>query len=370
MTNGRHNEKNLYIAFELSQKEWRLCMGDGNKHRNVRMKAGHQGELKQAIELGKKKFDLPSEAKVYSCFEAGRDGFWIHHLLTKLGVENIVVDSASIEVNRRQRRTKTDRLDAEKLQTMLIRFYRLGEKGTWKVVRVPTPEQEDERREHREYERLQKERKGHLSRIRSLLAMHGVSVKQVSSAVTRCHDWEGKALPPRLQEELTREWDRVEKTVQQMVAMEKSAMARIKAPTTHAEQVAKKLYELKAIGPRSSWLFSHEFFAWRKFQNRRQVAGLAGLGGGRYDSGSRTRDLGITKSGNKRVRRMAVEVAWLWLRYQPTSALTLWYKKRFGEGSKRMKRIGIVAVARKLLIELWRYVEKGQIPAGAVLKTV
>ena len=368
MTDERHDEKNLYVAFELSQKEWRLSMGDGNKRRNVRVKAGHQGELKKAIEMGKTKCGLSEDAKVYSCFEAGRDGFWIHHLLTKLGVQNVVVDSASIEVDRRQRRTKTDRLDAEKLLEMLMRYYRHNEKRTWRVVKVPTPEQEDQRREHREYGRLQKERKAHLSRIRSLLAMHGVSVKQVTAAATRCRTWDGQPLPARIQEEMTREWERVEQVVKQMVAMEKSMMARIKTPTNHAEEVAQKLSRLKAIGPRSSWMFSHEFFAWRQFQNRRQVAGLAGLAGGRYDSGGSTKDLGITKAGNKRVRRMAVEVAWIWVRHQPNSVVTLWYKRRFGEGGKRMRRIGIVGVARKLLIELWRYLETGQVPAGAVLK--
>ena len=369
MTDERHNDRNLYIALELSQKEWRLCIGDGQRKRHVRVTDRSEEGVKNAIERGKARLGLPEDTRVYSCFEAGRDGFWIHRLLTKMGVENVVVDSASIEVDRRLRRTKTDRLDAEKLLEMLIRFYRFGEKRVWKVVKVPTPEQEDQRREHREYERLQKERKAHLARIRSLLAMHGVNVKRVSPQVVNCLDWAGQPLPACLQRELTREWERLEQTVKQMVAIEALTEARIKTPTNHAETVAQKLYALKAIGPRSSWTFSQEFFAWRTFRNRRQVGALAGLVGGRYDSGSSRRDLGITKAGNKRVRRLAIEVAWQWLRHQPNSALTLWYKKRFAEGGKRLRRIGIVAVARRLLIDLWHYLEHGQVPVGAILKS-
>jgi transposase len=368
MTDERHSKKNLYVSFELGKTQWKLSMGNGQQRRNVTVRAGDKEALTKAIARAKEKLGLPADCPVYACYEAGRDGFWVCRFLESLDIHCDVVDSASIEVDRRARRTKTDRLDAEKLLEMLQRVYEYGEKRVWKVVRVLSPEEEDARRLHREMGRLQKECTAHLARTRSLLALHGVKECRLTDKVDSYRDWEGKPLPTGVQAELSREYQRMEKVQEQMDQLEERILEGLKNPQSRSEIVASKLYKLKGIGVRGSWVMSHEFFGCRKFTNRRQVGGLAGLTGGRYDSGGSRRDLGITKAGNKRVRALAVELSWHWIRHQPRSALTVWFQKRFADGSKRMRRVGIVAVARKLLIMLWHFSEDGQVPEGAVLK--
>jgi len=364
-------EQKLYMAMELSDKCWKLVFSDGGeKRRHETMEAGHRMELVEAIRKAKEKFDLSSEAKVVSCYEAGRDGFWLHRYLVTLGVDNQVVDSSSIETNRRKRRAKTDRIDGVKLLTMLMRYWG-GERGLWSVVRVPSVEDEEGRRLHRELASLNKERTRHRNRIRGLLVAQGLRLEpkgdflQRLEALTR---WDGAPLPLELKGELEREYQRLRLVEAQRRALENTRKSRLRQADTASVQRVVQLMGLRAIGPNCAWLLVMEFFAWRGFRNRRQLGACAGLTGTPYDSGTSKRDQGISKAGNRRVRTMMIEIAWLWLRYQPNSKLSRWFRERFAGGGARMRRVGIVALARRLLVALWRYVEDGMLPEGAELK--
>jgi transposase len=362
-------EQRLYVAIETSNTKWRLGFSDGGKIRQVNIDARSTEQWSAAVERAKQKLGLSAETAVWSCYEAGRDGFWIHRWLVGQGVRNVVVDAASIEVKQGRRRVKTDRVDAEKLVRMLMR-YGTGEKTVWSVVRVPGEAEEDERRKHRELERLKKERTGHVNRIRSLLILVGVNVEKIKEAgkrleAIRC--WDGRRLPEGLKGELDREFLRLRQVEEQIKALEKEQEQRLKAPTTETERKARKLVGLRGVGPVSSWLLSHEVFGWRQFRNRRELGSMSGLVGTPYQSGESSREQGISKAGNRRVRHVMVELAWMWLRYQPESELSRWFWQRFGYGGRRMRRVGIVALARKLLVALWKYVEQDQMPAGAVM---
>jgi transposase len=357
-------QQTLFIAMETSNKKWRLAFSDGQRVRQVGVEARNLGQWTAAVERAKEKLGLRHDGPIKCCYEAGRDGFWIHRWLTSRGVDNLVVDPASIEVNRRYRRAKTDRLDAEKLVRMLIR-YAGGERLIWRVAHVPAEGEEDERRLHRELERLKKERTGHRNRIGSLLALQGIG--ECTEEFEAIHRWDGQTIPAGARDELRREHLRLRQVEEQIEALEEEQLRRLTEPKTVGDHKAAKLYRLRAIGPVTAWVLGKEFFGWRQFRNRRQVGALAGLTGTPYDSGDQERDQGISKAGNKRVRYMMVELAWIWLRYQPDSELSQWFWKRFGYGNRRMRRIGIVALARKLLVALWKYLEWDLVPAGAVM---
>jgi len=360
----------LYIAMELSNKQWKLVLGDGVKRRRVTIEAGHLAQLGEAITKAKEKFCLPGDARVLSCYEAGRDGFWLHRYLLSVGIQNQVVDSSSIEVNRRQRRAKTDRLDGDKLLTMLMRYCG-GERDLWRVVQVPSVEEEDARQLHRELERLKKERTGHRSRLQGLLVAQGIRLKPCRDFLERLEKlslWDGRALPADLKGELEREYQRLVMVDEQLCALQKVQDERLEKAETGALRQVVQLMTLCGIGKTSAWVFVMEFFGWRRFRNRREVGALAGLTGTPYDSGDSQRDQGISKAGNRRVRTLSIEIAWSWLRYQPESQLSRWFQERFAGGGKRMRRVGIVALARRLLVALWRYLEHGVVPEGAQLK--
>lgn len=262
-----------------------------------------------------------------SCYEAGRDGFWLHRYLVSLGIENQVVDSSSIETNRRERRAKTDRLDGVKLLTMLMRYW-AGERGLWSVVRVPNVEEEDARRLHRELGSLKKERTRHRNRIRDLLVAQGLRLEPHRDFLQRLETltlWDGTSLPAELKGELEREYRRLSMVEEQLRALEQTRTERITHADSHPLRQVVRLMGLRAIGPNCAWLLVMEFFAWRGFRNRRELGACAGLTGTPYDSGGSKRDQGISKAGNARVRTMMVEIAWLWLRHQPSSKLSRWF---------------------------------------------
>lgn len=373
-TNDSAITPTLYMALELSKKLWKLAFSDGEKKRVVTIKAKNLLELQEAITKAKAKFGLPMEARVVSCYEAGRDGFWLHRFLVSTGIENQVVDSSSIEVNRRARRAKTDGIDAGKLLGLLRRYWG-GERDVYSVVRVPSESQEDARRLHRELERLKKERGQHITRIRSLLTLHGIEVSYVGGSdwadqVSGFRQWDGSPLPGELKAELLREGERLTLVRQQISALEAEQRRRERESDDPMIRKIVQLQQLGAIGQVSAWVFIMELFGWRKFNNRRELASLVGLTPMPYNSGDSTVEQGISKAGSRRVRALLIEISWLWLRYQPDSELSQWFNRRFAAGGKRMRRIGIVALARKLLIALWRYLETGEIPAGATLKAV
>jgi transposase len=362
-------KRHLYIAFELSNKAWKIAFGDGFKKREKTIVARCLPVLEAEIEKARKHFRMEGDVEIYSCYEAGRDGFWLHRYLESCGIKNVVVDSASIEVNRRYRRAKTDRIDAGKLLQMLVRDV-AGERRVWSVVRAPSMEQEDKRRINRERERLLRERTGHLNRMRSLLVLHGIDMKigkRFKEDVKHVRLWDGSALPVYVRRELCREYDRYEIVRRQIESLEVEQEERLKADDSLSQQV-EALKKLRGIGSVSSWQLVLECFGWRRFSNRKEVGAAAGLAPTPYSSGNSQIEQGISKSGNRRVRKLMIELGWYWLRYQEQSTLSKWFTERFALGGKRMRRIGVVALARKLLIGLWRYLEEGVVPEGAQLK--
>ena len=360
----------LYMAMELSASKWRLAFSPGGQRIRARViGAGDCEGLVREIAAARKRFGLSEEAKVVSCYEAGRDGFWIHRRLSDLGIDNVVIDPASMRVNRRARRAKTDAIDAKQLLSDLIRHAR-GEKDVWRVVRIPSETQEDQRRLHRELERLKKERTQHRVRMQSLLVTLGVPsghLKTFLVELDAVRIWNGRPLPPGLKVEIERERDRLRLVEEQIRAIRKEQRRQLKQANTPELRTIQLLARLRGIGVDSAWLIGMEMFAWRKFNNRREVGGASGLTGTPYNSGSSEHEQGISKAGNPLVRTRAIELAWLWLHYQPHSELSRWFTRRYARGGSRMRRVGIVAVARKLLIDLWHLVEHGVVPRGAII---
>ena len=366
----------LHLAFDLGNRIWKLAFATSIAHapRLRTMPARDLTQLDAEIAAAKARFGLSPDAPVVSCYEAGRDGFWLHRALIARGIASHVVDSASINENRRARRAKSDRLDATALVRLLLRHHG-GERGVWSVVHVPSVDEEDCRHLHRELFTLTRERTRRVNRIKGLLALPGIVLPRLRGLPAKppaLRDWNDAPLPPALAARVAREWTRLRATQRELVALRTARRHLLASPEAATDPLLQKVHQLLAlrgIGEVSAWLYTTEFFGWRAFRNRRQVAGLAGLTPTTRASGDAEREQGISKAGNVLIRSLAIELAWSWVRRQPTSALSKWYRARFATGGSRQRRIGIVAVARKLLIALWRYLETGVVPEGAVLKT-
>ena len=362
----------LYLAFELGLEEWKLGFAtEPSAPPRVRtIPARDCARLTREIADAKQWFGVTPATPVRSCYEAGRDGFWLHRYLSSGGIANVVVDSSSIEVNRRARRAKSDRLDARKLVSMLLRYH-TGERRVWSVLHVPTVADEDRRQLHRELRTLQKERTRVTNRVKGLLAAQGVRLPKgadLTGALATVRLWDGSALPAGLRARLERECEHAQflrATIGQLERERQRAIAHGSGP---ALDKVRQLLRLRAIGPTGAWVYVNEFFGWRQFRNRKEVGAAAGLTPTPYQSGDARREQGISKAGSRHIRAVAVEVAWSWLRYQPHSRLSRWYQARFGRGGTRARRVGIVALARKVLIALWRFLEFGVVPEGARLK--
>jgi transposase len=362
------SEPTLYVAFELGKKDWKLAMtsGVGIEPWLRSVRSGDWPAVERAITAGRARGGLAAGAAVVSCYEAGRDGFWIHRALLARGIGNRVVDSASIEVSRRARRAKTDRLDALKLVTMLVRVCG-GERRVWHEVHVPTVEAEAARQVSRERTALTQERTRLINQMRGWLATWGTTLprRRPQAWWTTVRDWAGAVLPGEVQGRLARAEARLAVVVEQIAALEtQQEAARTSAAPTSA---LRQLVRLKGVATTSASVLLDEGLVWRAFRNRREIGGLLGFAPTPYDSGASVREQGISRAGNARLQTISIQLAWNWVQWQPQSALTCWYRARFGSG-KRGRRIGIVAVARKLVIALWRYVTTGVVPAGAVLK--
>jgi transposase len=364
--------RQLLMAFELGEQCWKVgfTTGQGGRVRTRRIAAGALGVLVTEIAKAKAICGLAPDVPVISCYEAGRDGFWLHRYVVAQGGTNYVVDSASIEVNRRARRTKTDAVDLRGLLSLLARYV-AGERHCWRVVRVPSLADEDARQVHRTWETLQADRTRVVNRLKGLLATHGVRLTMTADflaqvAATRL--WDGSELPPGARDRLARDWAQFQALEQQLREVAAARAALQIDLTTPTGRAVRALQTLRAIGPTGSWVLATELFGWREIRNGRQLGALVGLVPALYQSGETRHDRGITRAGNDHVRRIMVQLAWGWLRWQPDSALAQWYERRFASGGPRMRRIGIVALARKLLIALWRYVDQGVLPDGARLK--
>jgi transposase len=360
------------MAFELSDKTWKLgfTTGPGQKPRERNVTARDQKRVLDEIASAKRRLGLPETAPVVSCYEAGREGFWLHRFLEAHGITNHVVDSSAIEVNRRQRRAKSDGLDVRKLLSMLMR-YEQGERQVWQVVHVPSVEAEDQRHLHRDLETLKRERGSTTTCIKGLLSSQGLQVTSLAplpEQLDALRLWDGSPIPPGLRQRVLRVYAHHQFLSEQIAEVEAERRALLQTSTDASIDKIRQLMMLKGIGINGSWLLVMEFFGWREFKNRREVGSLAGFTPTPYQSGESAREPGITKSGNQHVRGMTTELAWSWLRFQPDSALSVWFRERFGSDGKRLRRIGMVAVARKILIALWRFLETGVLPEGAVLK--
>jgi transposase len=374
MTSTTHRQEStaaaLYVAVELSATEWLLTMSTGpdGRRQRARLRPGDRAGFERTIATAKTRFGVGSDAPVRSCYEAGRDGFWPHRFLAALGVLNLVVDSSSIEVPRRARHAKTDRLDGEKLLRLLLRHWG-GERGMWQVVHVPSREAEDARHASRGLTTLAAERTRYRNRIRGLLALHGVPrVRidvQLPGRLTTLTDWAGAPLPGGVVARIL-ETHRLLQTVE-TEHQRARRIERQQVRTHKAVTCAQRLARVRGVAARGATILADELFR-RGLRNRREVGALSGLVSAPYRSGTIQRDQGLVRSGVPAVRRIAIELAWAWLRYQPTSALAQWYHRRFGSAGAVTRRIGIVALARRVIIALWRYSEHGIVPEGALLK--
>lgn len=375
MTSTTHRHEStatgaLYVAIELSTKEWLLTMSvaPGATRRRAHIPPGDREALAGVLRETKRRCGLALDAPVRSCDEAGRDGFWPHRLLTRLGVMNVVVDSSSIEVSRRMRQVKTDRVDGEKLLRMLLRYWG-GERDLWHVVRVPTREAEDARHASRGLTTLQRERTRYRNRIHSVLALHGGRRLRLDGRfperLAEARDWAGEPIPPGAQARALATWRLLQAVETERQRGRRAERHQVRASA--ASSVARQLAQVRAVAARSATILADELFS-RDLRNRRQVGALTGLVSAPYASGHTRIDQGLARSGLPAVRRVAVEIAWAWRRYQPTSALTRWYHARFAGGGAATRRIGIVALARRVIIALWRYVTQGIVPEGALLK--
>lgn len=371
MTNAqpKSSREEMLMAIEVSEGEWRLAFTDLKSNRQVAVPAWNQAGLAREVVKAREHFGLGELARVRSCYEAGRCGFSLHRYLESVGIGNTVVDPGSIEVRRGRKHQKTDRLDAKKLAVMLTRYLIHGETDHWRTCRVPTPEQEAARRLDREHERLKKERTGHVNRIRALLSLHGISVSGLRRLkAEHLRDWSGKVLDVAWQAEIGRELARLRLVEAHIKEVEDQMLRQVESPVSAADRDASALYDLRGIGPIGAVSLATQFFSWRDFRNVKEVGAAAGLVDSPYNSGTSQVSQGISKCGSRRIRTLAVELAWIWLRLQPASALSQWFTRRFASGGKRLRRIGIVALARKLMVALWKYLRQGIVPEGAVFK--
>lgn len=373
---AHHHEKSsavsLYVALELSAEEWRLAYSVSQQApaTQVVVPAGDRVQWERVMGAALAQHGLAGDATIWSCYEAGRDGFWVHRWLAAAGVHNVVVDSSSIEVNRRARRAKTDRLDAAQLLRLVIRTHG-GERDVWRVVPVPSAATEDARQAGRTLSMLKQERTRFRNRVHQVLATQPVTlagddpafVAQLATASTAVGTPVGPGLRMRLAichrvlqviEELTRE-------------VEAAQHAALRAAETPVAAGARKLAQVRGVGERFAWVLSSELCA-RDLQNRRQVGALTGFTPVPYQSGASARDPGVSGAGIPAIRELAVEMAWVWVQWQPDSAITRWFHQRFAQAGRRGRRVGIVAVARRLVIAVWRYHRDDVLPAGAVLR--
>lgn len=361
----------LYMAMELSNRRWKLGFSNGQRKRHKSIDARDRERLLAAVADARRRLGLGLTARVMVCFEAGRDGHWIYRWLGAEGFEVLEIDSSSIEQPRGRKHVKTDRVDVDKLLDLLLR-YCLGFRKAFSVVRVPSVAAEAGQRLHREDAYLHKQRTRVSNRIRGLLVAQGVAEVPLrgdfASWLEQVRLWDGTRLSAALRVELERLYAQYALFDAQLAAVAQAYAQELQGDTRLGAQ-RRQLEQLKSIGPKTSRVLAAEVFSWRTFSNGKQVGAMSGLTPTPNQSGEVRREQGISKAGNRRVRRVMIEFAWLWLRWQPDSVLSQWYRRRFAHGGKRLRRIGIVALARKLLIALWRYVDQGVLPAGAVFST-
>jgi transposase len=368
----------VFVAMELSKSTWLLAVqgSPSGKTSSHRLEGGDVAGLLALLDRLRSREQQACHGSVVQIvlgYEAGYDGFWLQRRLVAEGICCHVMDPGSLQVNRKARRAKTDRLDAVMLLRALIAWWR-GDRAACHMVQAPSVEREDARRTHRERQRLITERVQHVNRIKGLLATQGIYDHQPLrrdrwTRLAELRTGDGRELPPRLRREIEREFKRLELVLEQIEAVEAERDAAAMQPVAGDTDAAKVtlLAKLGGIGIELATVLVREAL-YRPFTNRKEVAAYAGLTPSPYASGDRHREQGISKAGNPLLRKSMIELAWLWLRYQPDSALARWFVERVGTTQGRVRKITAVALARKLLVALWRYVTTGLLPEGARLK--
>ncbi|MGD2068045.1 MAG: IS110 family transposase [Gemmatimonadota bacterium] len=362
--------RTLHVALELDDKRWTLAFttGLGQRPRTRAVAPRDREAVLREVERAKRRFGLEGGVRVVSCYEAGREGFCLHRWLEYEGIENRVVDAASIEVSRRRRRAKSDRLDVGQLLTKLVR-YEAGDRRVWSVVRVPTVEEEDARHLTRDLSTMKRERTRASNRIKGLLATQGVRLSVSRCLPAEVEDvrlWDGSTLPPGLKARVLRTWEHWQWVHERILACEKERRQLLRTSQAPEVEKVRQLMMLHGIGDNSAWPFVVEFFGWRRFRNRREVGALAGLAPtGRKSGQELDQELGISEAGSAHIRAIAIEIAWGWLRHQPQSALSVWYREKYADHGRRMRKIGIVALARRLLIGAVALPGDGRDPRGS-----
>lgn len=383
-------QNTLYIGLELSERTWVVAFSDtlGRKPRIKSMRSGNFKKLEAEILHAKQRFGLDEDCPVASCYESGRDGFWIHRCLVAKGIESYIVDAASIQVNRRGKRAKTDRIDACKIVAALIRKLK-GDEFACQMIHIPSHIDEDERTLNREMRILKKERTAHTCRIKSHLNGQGIKSVTITSSfeanLAKFRTADDRPLMPRLQASLRREFKRIQIVNEQIrdlqaeqadlirtavkdnAAKDKQPGARQPESPSNAASQAAKLIQLCGVGPVLSWTLASEIFSWRNIKNNKQLAALVGLVPTPHQSGDVGKEQGISKAGRGELRVLLIEAAWGWLQFQPQSDLAKWYNAKFNDGTSRNRKRGVVALARKLLIALRKFLFEDEIPAGAKL---
>jgi transposase len=367
----------IFVSFELSRSHWlitSLSPGKGEKMSKHGVPAGDvAGLMKLFAELRRKAQARTGRSyPIITIQEAGLDGFWLHRVLQQEGIESHVVDPASIATPRRRRRAKTDRLDGETLLRALL-AYKRGEPRVCAMVAAPSPEEEDRRRLCRERRTLIVERITHVNRIKGLLFAQGISDyaplrRDRRARLEALRTGDGRTLPSHLKTQISRELDRLELLLDQIKAVEAEQDALVAEASKPGKKAAptpvRMLLAMKGIGANfAAVLWSEAFY--RQFANRRQLAAFAGLAPTPWRSGGIMREQGVSKAGNPRLRTTMIQLAWLWLRHQGQSALARWFKAH----SERGRKTAIVALARKLLVALWKYVTSGVVIEGATMKS-
>jgi transposase len=364
----------ICAAIELSQKTWLVTLHSPDRDRisSHTLEGGDSVGLLDLLEKIRRRAadKLGYSPKIVTCYEAGYDGFWLHRLLLAAGITNLVFDPASIPVEQRSRRAKTDRIDGEQILRTLMAYLR-GEPRVVRIVRVPSVEQEDARRASRERDRLVKEQTAHTNRIKALLRLVGLAVGNPRRSdwlvwLAKQRDRQNRAVPPQLLAEIMREHARLMLVREQLAALEQTPAADDTATASMVER-RNLLLRLKGMGPVFAATLANEVF-YKDFRNRREVAAYCGLAPSPWRSGSIDREQGISKAGNPRARLKAVELAWLWLRHQPGSKLSQWFRTRTANAGSRARRIAIIALTRKLIVALWRYLTTGMVPEEAAMK--
>ena len=367
----------IFVSLELSRSTWlitSLVPGGGDKMSKHSVRSGDTAGLLDHFTKLREKAHARAGASfpIIAIQEAGLDGFWVHRVLERAGIESHVVDAASILTSRRRRRAKTDRIDGEALLRTLL-AYKRGEPRVCTMVRAPSPEEEDRRRLCRERKTLVAERVAHVNRIKGVLFAQGISGYEPlrsdrRSRLEALRTGDGRPLPPYLKAQIGRELDRLELLLEQLKAVEAERNALLEPANDAAPVAVQALAGLRGIGPEfTAMLWSECLF--RSFRNRRQVAAYAGLAPTPWQSGSVQHEQGVSKSGNPRLRSTMIQLAWLWLRHQPTSELSLWFRERVKRNGGRGKKTAIIALARKLLVALWKFSSSGVVIEGAIMKT-